>query len=161
MRRLLPLVLAAAIVAGCGSDEPGAVDTTLTSYAGALTRATNEYRQTLLEIQAPEGSDAGDVVGGAAVTMWSYIGVIASLEPPSEVDAAHRAYVAALEGSANYMNDAAAALEGIALEDMAGVLEARFGTTAADLGQSVTETCVELERVTALAGIGIQLGCEG
>jgi hypothetical protein len=161
MQRLMILTLAAALVAGCGNGSPGVVDTTIGRYANALTRATNEYRASLTELPVPDGADAGEVVGGAAVTMWSYIAVVTSLRPPDEVDGAHRAYVDALEGSANYMNDAALALEGVALEDMPAVLESRFGSTAAALGRNVTAACVELERVTALSGIGIQLGCEG
>lgn len=161
MRRFLMLVVAAALVAGCGNQTPGTVDTTLSDYVSALTRATNEYRGSLTQLPAPGGADAGDVVGAAAVTMWSYVAVVTSLRPPDEVDQAHRAYVAALEGSATYMNDAAAALEGVTLEEMPDVLESRFGSTAADLGREVTVACVELERVAALAGIGIQLGCDG
>ena len=161
MPRLLTLVLAAALAAGCGNEAPGAVDTTLTSYANALTGATTEYRASLTQLPAPDGADAGDVVGSAAVTMWSYIAVVTSLRPPDEIDEAHRAYVDALEGSANYMNDAALALDGVALEDMPTVLERQFGSKAAELGRTVTDACVELERVTALAGIGIQLGCDG
>ncbi len=160
MRRSVVLLLAATLLVGCGSEAVGSVDTTLTSYAAGLTQATNQYRESLTQVAAPEGADAGEVIGGAAVTMWSYVAVVRSLQPPDDVDPAHRAYVEALEGSASYMNDAAAALEGVPLEDMPEVLESRFGSTAAQLGRNVTAACVELERVTALAGIGIQLGCE-
>ena len=160
MRKFSALLLALALVAGCGNDFPGAVDTTLSSYASALTGATNDYRASLTQLAAPAGADAGEVMGGAAVTMWSYVAVVTSLQPPDEIDQAHRAYVASLEASAGYMNEAAIALEGVSLEDMPGVLESRFGSTAAALGRDVNAACVELERVAALAGIGIQLGCE-
>jgi hypothetical protein len=155
-------VVAAGLVAGaCSGDEPAAVDNSLARYATALSDLTNEYRTAIGDLSAPEGADAGDLLGGAAVSMWSYISVVSALEPPADLADEHQAYVDAFIASATYMNDATAALEGVTVEDMPDVIAAEFGTTAATLGASVAAACTDLQQEIAVAGIGVQLGCEG
>ena len=160
-RRLAVWVVVAALVAGAcgGGDAPIAVDNSLAQYATGLSQLTNDYRRAIAELSAPPEADAGDLLGGAAVTMWSYISVISALEPPAELVGEHQAYVGAFTASANYMNDATTALEGVSVADMPDVIAAEFGTTAATLGANVASACTDLELAIAVAGIGVQLGC--
>lgn len=161
LRGRLPALAIVLLAASCGGEPSSAVDADVAAYADQLTRVTDQYRRSVLEVGVPEGGDAADVLGTAAVTMWAYVGAVAGLEPPAQLVDVHDAYVAAFMASATYMNDATAALEGVALEDMTATLAAAFGSTASELGEDVTAACRELEGVVAAEGITIRLGCDG
>ena len=157
----ITLLVLVAIGAGCASDEePRGVDPAVVAYADTLTRLTNEYRGVVGQLAPPPEADAADVIGGAAVSMWTYVGAVAALDPPETVAAAHVAYVAAFTASASYMNEATDALKGVPVEEMNAVLAAEFGDTAVGLGADVAAACAELESTVASNGIGVQLGCE-
>ena len=162
-RRLLSLVVVATVAAlavSCGGDEPAAVDDGLSTYATGLARLTDEYRRTFAELSVPDDADGAEVMAGAAVAMWSYISAVTQLEPPPDLVDSHQGYLDAFIDSASYMNDAAATLEGVPIEEMTAVISEEFGSTGATLGANVAEACVALERAVTQAGIGIQLGCE-
>jgi len=154
------MVAAALVLGACADDPPSAVDDSLARYASALSQVTSEYRRTVAELRVPDGGDAGALIGDAAVTMWSYVSAVTSLDPPDAAAAAHQSYLDAFTASAEYMNDATATLDGVSIEDMPDVLASQFGSTAAVLGDDVAAACADLQAVVTAAGIGVQLGCE-
>ena len=160
-------LLAWSVLGGaCGGGSSGGPALTLEQYFVRLQEADNQASARIdrlgqqLEAPGPEGlalQTLKDVMPGQVATLKDLVGAMERLQPPVEVEDAHKAAVAALKLTVEATQKEAVAIEGAtSLSEVRDVLN---GPDTVAATQKTSETCLALEQAGTERGISVDLDC--